>query len=307
MPRAVADFNAHLGDNTSVGVLLDVRAPQAAFDSALVKQLLGCSGYFFTGGLQSQITRVLRPNGTSTPALDAIRSRYRRGALVAGTSAGAAIMSDPMIVGGNSVAALNTGLAGKGVNLGPGLGFLNGALADQHFLARGRIGRLLVAILQSEQHKIGFGIDENTALVVDGHTAHVEGASGVVLVDGRAARRDSAGNGGSGLRIHLMGTGDNFDLATHRLVVDQRKRAIAKSGRPVVAPDSLFGSYQLLHLLHALGQSADTAARVVAEGYEFVFAKDAGFGAVASDGAGVAGTPAGLTVGPFRVTMRKTR
>lgn len=305
LPRAVADFNAHFGDASTVGVLLDVRAPMAAFDPEIAARLLTCSGYYFTGGLQSQIIRVLRPEGATTPALEAIRTRHRQGAVVAGSSAGAAIMSDPMIVGGTSEKALKTGLAGSGITLGPGLGFFQGALVDQHFLARGRIGRLVVAILQSDRYKLGFGIDENTALIVDGTRARVEGASGVILLDGRAARRDSTGNGGGGVRMHLMGTGDRFDLASQRLTIDPQKRPIARVGKGIVAPDSLFAQWQLLRLLHALCQSADSTVRVDAEGYEFLFAKDAGFDAVANEGVGVVGTPAGLTAGPFRVTIRK--
>ncbi|GIT51179.1 MAG: hypothetical protein Ct9H300mP15_13920 [Gemmatimonadota bacterium] len=79
---------------------------------------------------------------------------------------------------------------GDGVHTrGKGMGFFELGMLDQHFLARGRIGRLLVSTLQENSPQIGLGIDENTALVVDGDSAWVGGASGVVVVDGRSVQR----------------------------------------------------------------------------------------------------------------------
>ncbi len=133
----------------------------------------------------------------------------RAGAVVSGSSAGAAIMTDPMIGGGSSAGALQEGVRaegeGEGVVLEKGLGLLETAFVDQHFLARGRWARLLVAVLATDSFDLGMGIDENTALVVEGDSAWVVGASGVVFFDTRGVVRDDEGKAGSGIVLHLLG------------------------------------------------------------------------------------------------------
>jgi cyanophycinase len=109
--------------------------------------------------------------------------------MVGGTSAGAAIMSDPMIAGGSTTTAIARGVrrsaietdedddgAAGGVSITPGIGFLASAIIDQHFLARGRIGRLVAAVLDLDEFDIGFGVDEDTGLVIDDDVAYVVGA-----------------------------------------------------------------------------------------------------------------------------------
>lgn len=319
MRGQVARFEEHGGPGSAVGVLLSVEEPAAARDAGVVARLSTCGGFYFTGGVQSRITRLLRPGGVSTPALDAIRARHRQGALVAGSSAGAAIMSDPMIAGGGSAAALERGVVGGGVSVEPGLGFFAG-LTDQHFLARGRIGRLLVAVLELDGVHLGFGIDENTALVVDGTRAHVVGASGVVVVDGREARRAPDGHGGSGLRVSLLGAEDTFDLATRRVHVAAGKRPLppatdvlaggadgegGPSGAGSLADaDALFERWRFLHLLDALGRTSIAEVHAPVGDYDVVLRKARGFTALAGEGEGVRGAPGGLSVGPLLVDVR---
>ena len=169
MEGYVSTFDELGGPGTARGILLTVDEPARADSEAVAAQLKSCSGFFFTGGSQSRITTVLRPQGEATAAFEAIWERFMAGAVVAGSSAGAAIMTDPMIAGGGSLEALQMGIRSEeedaeGVLIEPGLGFLEIGLIDQHFLARGRWGRLLVAILDSGGDGLGFGIDENTAL-----------------------------------------------------------------------------------------------------------------------------------------------
>ncbi|HUH11908.1 MAG TPA: cyanophycinase [Longimicrobiales bacterium] len=310
MRGQVDRFEEHGGAGVAVGVPLSVDEPDAAHDPEVVARLSACGGFYFTGGVQSRITRLLRPGGASTPALDAIRARHRAGALVAGSSAGAAIMSDPMIAGGSSARALERGVIGGGVSVAPGLGFFTG-LTDQHFLARGRIGRLLVAVLQLEGTRLGFGIDENTALVVEGGKARVVGASGVVVVDAREARRDPAGHGGTGLRVTLLGAGDVLDLSTRRVAWDPAKQPLPVSSEPIAPVGDVFERWRFLHLLHELGRAGASAGAVSvpAGDYEVVIRKAPGFTAVAGEGEGegVRETPAGLGVGPLRVDIRRVR
>ncbi|MGH9887361.1 MAG: cyanophycinase [bacterium] len=189
-------FGAHGWDTDVVGIPFTEAHPEYASDSTYVNAVKRCSGFFFTGGRQTRTTRVFRPDGGTTPALEAIRTRVREGAVVSGTSAGAAIMSDPMLNAGTSMASFARGMGSGGVSMLPGLGFFAGHLVDQHFFQVNRIGRLLVAVLRVDQYPVGFGIDRNTALVVEGNRAWVVGESGVLFVDGRNAQRATQGNGG---------------------------------------------------------------------------------------------------------------
>jgi len=121
------------------------------------KQLIGQLAYFLPGGDQSRITGIIKDTDMDV----AIHKRFADGAVVAGTSAGAAIMPDKMIVEGDS----QTNPRIEIVEMAPGLGFLPGVLVDQHFYQRGRLGRLVSALVQ-EPAVLGFGIDENTAMIV---------------------------------------------------------------------------------------------------------------------------------------------
>ncbi|WP_141736230.1 cyanophycinase [Oligoflexus tunisiensis] len=132
------------------------------------------SGVFFTGGDQFRITSLL--GGTRVDAL--LHARHEDGLVLAGTSAGASMMSTTMIIEGSAHDTARVGM----VRLGAGLEFLPGVLIDQHFAQRGRINRLLSAIAEYPHH-LGIGIDENTALVVHGHEFEVIGTGSVTVID----------------------------------------------------------------------------------------------------------------------------
>ncbi len=307
--RAIAEKISQFGANgwagEVVGIPITPSRPEAASDSQIVSQLQKCSGFFFVGGRQIRSSRVFRPDGATTPALEAIKARYREGAVVAGTSAGAAIMSDPMINAGNGRTALAHGVGPGGVRMVPGLGFFEGELVDQHFLAQNRIGRLLVAVLQLDQYSTAFGVDENTALVVEAGRAWVAGASGVLFVDGRDAQRATEGNGGTGLRLYLMGAGDTVDLKTYRVNVDPGKKAVPTEAGAVTPPEDVFAKWQFLHLVHALARSSSNEVVAQAGDYEIVLRKEPGFAAVSLSVPGVEGVPAGLSAGPLRADIRQ--
>lgn len=162
-----------------------------ATDATEIAKIAGAGGIWFTGGDQSRITAtLLARGGTDTPMLRAIRARLAAGAVVGGSSAGAAIMSAQMISQGDSLAALLPAPAGEPMKLGRGLGFLPVGIVDQHFDARARLGRLTVALatLPASQ-RLGWGIDEDSALVVDlaANTARAVGSGTVTLIDARRA------------------------------------------------------------------------------------------------------------------------
>jgi cyanophycinase len=192
----------------------DVRA--AAEDPALVQAVRTAGGAYFSGGDQARITSALRrPDGSNTQLLDALWDMYRRGGVIAGSSAGAAIMSSTMFGHPRSVlGTLQHGVA-DGRQITRGLGFIgDDVFIDQHLLVRGRFARMLPAML-AKGYKIGLGIDENTAMVV-GPKRDVEvlGYRGALLVDlSNAATRDGTFNLTNG-RLSYLDNGDRFNLAT---------------------------------------------------------------------------------------------
>ena len=154
------------------------------------------TGVFFTGGDQERITAVI--GGTATDSV--LQELVASGAVVlAGTSAGAAMMSGTMIVEGDA-----RGVTRASVRTGPGLEFLPGVLIDQHFAERGRVNRLLSAVALYP-HELGLGIDEDTAILTDGDHFEVLGSGAVTVVDAGAAtdiRVPDAGPDRPGRRAH---------------------------------------------------------------------------------------------------------
>lgn len=175
---------------------------------ALLAKIAAADVIWFSGGDQSRLMAALLGDPRLVPA---IAARHAAGAVVGGTSAGAAVMSDPMLIGG----AVEDGIVAGGTPTGRGLGLLPDALVDQHFLARRRVFRLTSALLDGP-HRLGFGIDERTALVIAGGRAEVIGERGVLVLDARdAAIRDAeAGSprGFTGLVTHHLVPGMTFAL-----------------------------------------------------------------------------------------------
>lgn len=183
------------------------QANEAAVDATLA----GATGVFFTGGDQLRITTVLG----GTRADSALQRLVRAGAIVlGGTSAGAAMMSGTMILGGDG-----PGVTRAGVRTGPGLEFLPGVLIDMHFAERGRLNRLLSAVARYP-HELGLGIDENTAILAQGDSFEVLGAGAVTVVDAGAAADIRVPADGpialTGARVHVLPAGCRFELSGRR-------------------------------------------------------------------------------------------
>ena len=230
------------------------------FDNEHIERLRAFGSVFFTGGDQSRIVNTLVQDGRETPALLAIRELYAEGGLIAGSSAGAAIMSGPMILGGTSLHAVSRGVEPSPVDpddfdsfrLGRGLGFFTWGMVDQHFLARGRIGRLICATRESGE-KLAFGVDENSALIVQGNRAEVVGETGVLFIDLRKARFDDADYPVRNVRISFLDDGDAFDLVRGKpLPAADKKRTRVNRGSyrsPAPVRRNAFASYGLYDLL----------------------------------------------------------
>ena len=155
-----ASLRAWRQRNPKSAVIMHTRSRDTANTEAFVAPLRRATGVWFGGGVQSRITDAYL--GTRTE--EALHDVLRRGGVIGGTSAGAAIMTEVMITG-NRPASDST--APLEATLGRGFGFLPSAVADQHFTQRNRQPRL-VGVLRQHPGLVGFGVDEATALIVHG-------------------------------------------------------------------------------------------------------------------------------------------
>ncbi|HZS04211.1 MAG TPA: cyanophycinase [Blastocatellia bacterium] len=178
--------------------------------------LAGATAMFFTGGDQLRITTRLG----GTPLSDRIEEIFRRGGVIAGTSAGASALGEMMLVGSPGGGLFKVG---DMVQMVPGLGLLRNVIIDQHFSERGRIRRLLGAVAQNPR-MLGIGIDEDTAIIVENEADfQVLGAGAVYVVDGHDLSytnisEDALGSTMSvfGVKLHVLSQGDGFNLKTRQ-------------------------------------------------------------------------------------------
>jgi cyanophycinase len=169
------------------------------------------TGLFITGGSQLKLSAALG----GTPLAASIRRRHQEGMVVAGTSAGASLLSEHMIALGDSGATPRRRL----VHLAKGLGLAPNLVIDQHFRRRDRLGRLLTALSYNPE-PLGIGIDEDTAAVIEaGGVMDVLGAGGVTVIDASGMRyTDSyAVQRGQplamlGLKLDFLTSGCRYDL-----------------------------------------------------------------------------------------------
>ena len=208
----------------AVHTLHAVTRPQAN-DEAAVRVVSDATGIFMTGGNQLRLASTLG----GTRLADAILERFRHGAVVAGTSAGASAMSSHMIAFGASGATPKQRMA----QIAAGLGVLPGVIIDQHFQQRNRLGRLLSLIAQNPS-LLGLGIDEDTAGIVGpDHVLEVIGRGSVTIVDGAASETDAWEVRGhrplmiSNVVLHSLPEGYRFDLRRRHRVATPALRAIS--------------------------------------------------------------------------------
>ena len=204
-----------------------VTRPQAN-DETTALTLRDATGIFLTGGNQLRLASTIG----GTRLADAILERFRHGAVVAGTSAGASAMSSHMIAFGASGATPKHRMA----QLAAGLGLLPGVIVDQHFQQRNRLGRLLSLIAQNPS-LLGLGVDEDTAGVVGpDHVLEVIGRGSITVVDGSASETDAWEIKGhrplmiSGVVLHSLPAGYRFDLRRRQRVATPALHAIEGGG-----------------------------------------------------------------------------
>ena len=196
---------------------------------------------WFSGGDQARtIKTLMKPDGSKTPVLEAVWEVFRSGGVVGGTSAGAAIMSEPMIGAGNSMGALKHGVITEykgddfpesdGVLLTHGLGFFPLGMVDQHFNTRARLARLVIAMMHEKKNlNLGFGVDENTALIYNGKLKilKVAGAAGVTIVNTANASISFIQNLPyvENVMISYLGEGDVFDISSRKIIPAEGKKS----------------------------------------------------------------------------------
>lgn len=275
------------------------RPEDVASDATWCKKIREAGGVYFIGGEQGKLRdALLTKDGKPRAMLLALKELYQTGGCIAGSSAGAAIMSRIMYRDAESI--FDT--LAKGVTFGReidyGLGFLPDEwFVDQHCLMRGRFGRALVA-MRGHEFKFGMGIEEDTAVVIEqGRQAKVVGYKGIAIIDLAEATSETAEPRFNlkNIRLHYLGHGDVIDLATRKVQVanfklDSRKVDPYAKGfepnylRPIFFSDILADMmlvdtmYKLLDSPHnsALGIAFDLAASRSgpAAGFEFAFRRE---------------------------------
>lgn len=194
----------------------DINERSDCDDELLLEEMDNATGIFVTGGNQLRLSGILG----GTPVGQRLRRLNAEGIPIAGTSAGAAMMSQHMIVGGAS----GNSPREDGVSLAPGIGLTNTAVIDQHFSQRSRLGRLLTA-LSYNPFLIGVGIDEDTAFLIDGDgKGEVVGSGLVTILDASELSHSSRSSASSGapislvdMRLHALADGCTFDMQTREV------------------------------------------------------------------------------------------
>ena len=202
--------------------ILDIKERHEAEQDSALALLQEATGVFFTGGNQLRLSTILG----GTAVAQAVRRCNARGVHVAGTSAGAAFVSEHMIAYGREGA---TPIAGQ-VTLCAGLGLTNRVIVDQHFRERDRLGRLMTALAYNP-FAVGIGLDEDTAAFIDADNRfEVVGAGAITVVDVSDLAYSSMARVAEGepvqligVRLHILSDGGSFRLDTRLATPGERR------------------------------------------------------------------------------------
>lgn len=209
---------------------LEITERIEAKSEAKLRILDDATAVFFTGGDQLKITSQLG----DTPIYQRIQDIYREeGGVIIGTSAGASVVCETMVVRGNGDESHRVRSA---LLMAPGFGLINDVIVDQHFAERGRIGRLIGAIAQNPRN-LGIGIDEDTAIVVEQNQSfYVLGSGAVYIIDGTEVTYSNIAEAKPertmsiyDVTLHILCQEDCFNLITRRpgeLTSEQKKRKL---------------------------------------------------------------------------------
>lgn len=256
----------------------------AADDAALADAVRSAGGAYFAGGDQTRIMRALRhADGSQTKVLAALWDMYRRGGVIAGSSAGAAIMSSTMFGHPPPVlATLKLGVA-DGRDIAEGLGFIgDDVFIDQHLLVRGRFARMLPAMLK-KGYRLGLGIDEDTAMIVlPNRDVEIVGYKGALVLDLAAASVRGGAFNISNVRVSYLDNGDRYNLVTHAFTpsddkADGRLDASEPYYREPLFSADILGNSTVVDLMGKLIDSDQPSALGIALGSPDGVQPDLGF------------------------------
>jgi cyanophycinase len=198
-------------DCADAGVL-DIRTREDANDTKILQRLKKAGAILFSGGDQLRLSTVLG----GTEALDIIYDRYlNNDFVIAGTSAGAMVMSNSMIIEGRGEEAFFKG----NLRITSGFSFIGGVIIDTHFIKRGRFGRLAQAVAINPSC-VGIGLEEDTAVVVEkGYMLEAIGSGNVIIIDGHSIKNSNIMDADEGapisidsMTVHVLARGDGYDL-----------------------------------------------------------------------------------------------
>jgi cyanophycinase len=212
-------FEKYEGIFRSLGVKhvekLEIESRDEARKPETVAKIADAAGIFFTGGDQLRITSQIG----DTPTFEMLRELHQRGAVIAGTSAGASVVCETMLVAGEG---RESHRIDESLKMAPGLGLVPGMIVDQHFAERGRLGRLLGAVAHNPA-MLGIGIDEDTAIVIEGNHFTVLGSGAIYVIDAREMSYSNIADATVGqtlsvhhLILHTLVHGERYELHERR-------------------------------------------------------------------------------------------
>lgn len=220
-------FNSYRTTFSALGTaeVLDIRIrdrKDAASDDN-VKMIHSCDIIFLSGGDQMRLTNVLG----ATAAMTAIRTHHEKGAVIAGTSAGAACLSQTMVYGGSAGDSLRKGA----VRMSAGFGLVAGVIIDTHFLERGRVSRLMEVGATNPEY-LGLGIGEDSAVLFEGDVIRTFGSGHTIVVDSSQVTGSNVFDLADGeavsvhnIIMHALVSGYGYNLADRRVLEPDELRA----------------------------------------------------------------------------------
>jgi cyanophycinase len=202
--------------------ILDIQYRDDACRESNINLIKSASLVFFTGGDQLRITSLVG----GTPIYDALKESVEKGCVFVGTSAGASVVSDTMIITGKDEESPKK----WNLKMSPGLGLIKDVIIDQHFAQRGRIGRLLTGVAENPE-SLGIGIDEDTAIMVNPKAEfEVIGSGAVYVIDGSSISYTNISEqypeevlSMFDIKMHVLKCGDKFALSERRPIKEDKQ------------------------------------------------------------------------------------
>jgi cyanophycinase len=203
---------------------LNIADRSESFDEAVLEKIKSATGLYFTGGSQLHVTALTG----GTPLHYLILDKFNKGMTIGGTSAGAMMMSSSTLLSGAADVSPRLGAT----EVTPGMELLDRAIIDTHFSQRGRHGRLLSTVAHNPQ-VLGIGIDERTAIVVEGNKFEVIGEGAVTVICAKNSThtnlpyiKEDETIGIVGVNFHVLPEGYKYDLMKREPIVPNVKAMI---------------------------------------------------------------------------------